>query len=318
VNDAPVLAVNSGASLNGTATATITAAQLGVSDADNTSAQTVYTLTAVPAGGVLRLDGVALGVNDTFTQADIDANRLSYEHLDFGNPNAAFSFTVADGAGGVIGTTSFSITVTPANPDSGGSGTPPPPGPGAVTQPASGPVASTPEPVTVAPENGSGYSAGHRVIPVQPPRAAPKPIQAAGNATAEYEPAASPSLRMHATASEDPVVHRLAEVLEIARRHAGDSEPAGRYAHLIAMVSQGSGLILTAGFVSWLLRNGALAASLAASAPAWRGFDPLPILAYRDGKNDADSVKARLAATQDREEREARRFFKDRERGRQT
>jgi len=57
--------------------------------------------------------------------------------------------------------------------------------------------------------------------------------------------------------------------------------------------------VLSAGFLTWALRGASLLASVAASLPAWQGFDPLPVLAAKkrdkkvkdeddDDKNDAD------------------------------
>ena len=37
---------------------------------------------------------------------------------------------------------------------------------------------------------------------------------------------------------------------------------------------------LTAGYVIWLLRSGVLFSSMVTSLPAWRTFDPLPVLGY--------------------------------------
>jgi hypothetical protein len=37
-------------------------------------------------------------------------------------------------------------------------------------------------------------------------------------------------------------------------------------------------MALSAGFVAWLLRGTSLLASFLASMPAWRHFDPLPVL----------------------------------------
>ena len=50
----------------------------------------------------------------------------------------------------------------------------------------------------------------------------------------------------------------------------------------------GSGFAVGAGVVAWLLRGGALAASLLSVLPAWASFDPVPILvARRDRKEPA-------------------------------
>ncbi len=47
---------------------------------------------------------------------------------------------------------------------------------------------------------------------------------------------------------------------------------------LIGQVASFSGMALSAGFVAWILRGGALVASFLVSMPAWRHFDPLPVL----------------------------------------
>jgi len=53
---------------------------------------------------------------------------------------------------------------------------------------------------------------------------------------------------------------------------------------------QGTSFVLSAGFLTWALRGASLLASVAASLPAWQGFDPLPVLAAkkRDKKKDKD------------------------------
>jgi hypothetical protein len=53
---------------------------------------------------------------------------------------------------------------------------------------------------------------------------------------------------------------------------------------------KGGSFVLSAGFLTWALRGASLIASVAASLPAWQGFDPLPILAAkkRDKKTDDD------------------------------
>ncbi len=63
-----------------------------------------------------------------------------------------------------------------------------------------------------------------------------------------------------------------------------------------AQVAAGSGLALSAGFITWLLRGGSLLASLLASMPAWRYFDPIPVLKLdRDQRKRRDRI-ARAAA----------------------
>jgi hypothetical protein len=73
--------------------------------------------------------------------------------------------------------------------------------------------------------------------------------------------------------------HKLAEHLT---RLAGNLERAieerENQARLLGRVASFSGMALSVGFVAWILRGGALLASFLVSMPAWRHFDPLPVL----------------------------------------
>jgi hypothetical protein len=60
---------------------------------------------------------------------------------------------------------------------------------------------------------------------------------------------------------------------------------------------KGSSFVLSAGFLTWALRGASLLASVAASLPAWQGFDPLPVLAAKkrdkkrkEGEDDGDDT----------------------------
>ena len=115
VNDEEVLATNTGSTVaEGSAGTVITTAMLETTDVDNTDAQLVYTVDAVPTYGTLRLNGTALGLNDTFTQADIDAGNVTYDHDGSQTSADSFDFTVDDGAGTSTSST-FSFTVTNVN-----------------------------------------------------------------------------------------------------------------------------------------------------------------------------------------------------------
>jgi len=61
-------------------TVTITSALLTAIDQDNTTVQRQYILTSLPTQGNLLLNNRFLGVGSTFTQDDIDNNRLTYRH----------------------------------------------------------------------------------------------------------------------------------------------------------------------------------------------------------------------------------------------
>ncbi|MCA9009476.1 MAG: DUF2341 domain-containing protein [Planctomycetaceae bacterium] len=115
VNDPPVLATNSVLTLNEGTSSTIDTSHLRVTDIDNTASQVTYTLTVPPSHGSVTLNGSALNAGGTWTQADIDSNRLAYLHDGSETTSDTFRFTVSDGFGGSIGTTTFNITVTPQN-----------------------------------------------------------------------------------------------------------------------------------------------------------------------------------------------------------
>jgi hypothetical protein len=51
-----------------------------------------------------------------------------------------------------------------------------------------------------------------------------------------------------------------------------------------------SGIVLTAGIVAWVLRSGALLTSLMSTIPLWKGYDPLPILAYKEDDEEKENV----------------------------
>jgi hypothetical protein len=63
-------------------------------------------------------------------------------------------------------------------------------------------------------------------------------------------------------------------------------EQAGGLSLFVDML-KGTALAFSAGFVAWLVRGGALVAGLMASLPAWRYFDPIPILGM--GKKDKEA-----------------------------
>ena len=46
----------------------------------------------------------------------------------------------------------------------------------------------------------------------------------------------------------------------------------------LTTAGKGVSAALSAGYVAWILRAGSLLTGVASSLPAWRGFDPLPVL----------------------------------------
>ncbi|WP_162937751.1 cadherin-like domain-containing protein [Indioceanicola profundi] len=103
-------------SLRTDAANTISSTYLRASDVGTAASDVTYTLVSTPTNGaVLYRDGVALGANATFTQAEIDANRLTVGHDGSEVTSASFVFRVADGSGNVTKDQTFSIVVTPVN-----------------------------------------------------------------------------------------------------------------------------------------------------------------------------------------------------------
>ncbi|WP_421658339.1 Ig-like domain-containing protein [Leptothermofonsia sp. ETS-13] len=116
VNNLPVLVTNNPLVVIEGNAANLTGSILRVTDNDNSATQLTYTLGTLPGRGNLILNGVTLNSGATFTQADIDdGTRLSYQHDGSETLTDSFTFTVSDGVGGILGSSSLNIAVTPAN-----------------------------------------------------------------------------------------------------------------------------------------------------------------------------------------------------------
>lgn len=114
-NDTAVLAINTGVTVDESSTGTvIDNTQLNTSDVDNTALQLVYSITDPTDNGSLRLSGAALNLSNSFTQHDIDNNRITYDHDGSETIADSFDFSVVDVVG-AVSTGTFSITVTPQN-----------------------------------------------------------------------------------------------------------------------------------------------------------------------------------------------------------
>lgn len=102
LDKSPVLAtMNPGMMMLAGTTATITSALLQTNDDDDLPENVIYTITQLPSDG-------ALSLGSTFSQADINNNRLTYTHV--GTDADMFKFVVSDGYD-VIGAYTFLITL---------------------------------------------------------------------------------------------------------------------------------------------------------------------------------------------------------------
>lgn len=70
---------------------------LQATDPDDGPTELIYTLTEAPTRGELRRAGAALGVGDTFTQADVNAGQVVYVHTAADEAEDAFAYRLADG-----------------------------------------------------------------------------------------------------------------------------------------------------------------------------------------------------------------------------
>ncbi len=88
-------------------------------------------------------------------------------------------------------------------------------------------------------------------------------------------------------ASLDPA--SLAQALDSLRGGMRGLESADDVEGVFVLqLSTGVGAVLSVGVVSWILRGGALAATLLSTVPMWKGFDPLPMLMGRRKKDDEE------------------------------
>jgi VCBS repeat-containing protein len=115
VNDAPTLGVNTALTLNEGATGTITAAFLDFNDAEQADDAITYTIIVAATNGTLRLGGLALGLGETFTQADVNSSLVTYQHDGSETDGGSFAYTVSDGAGGSVPNQTIGFNVTPVN-----------------------------------------------------------------------------------------------------------------------------------------------------------------------------------------------------------
>ncbi len=86
--------------------------QLEIVAASANPVESVYVLTSLPERGFLERSGVELGLGDTFTQADINAQRIVYESLDTTIKSDEFGFVINAADGGYLPTTYHEIVLT--------------------------------------------------------------------------------------------------------------------------------------------------------------------------------------------------------------
>ncbi len=113
VGDAPAGADKT-LTMNQDSTLTLTAADFGFSDPDDSPADNFagVTITALPAAGTLKLDGVAVSAGDFVTAADVNASKLTFDPAtgEHGDGYSSFTFQIQDDGG--YGETSGIVPIT--------------------------------------------------------------------------------------------------------------------------------------------------------------------------------------------------------------
>jgi VCBS repeat-containing protein len=117
INDAPQVTTNQPLQVSeGESDAIITSpVLLAATDLEQSATELTYTVTVAPAHGELKLNGAGLVINSTFTQAQLEANQLTYTHDGGESTGDGFDFTVSDGVASTNGT--FTISISPVNDD---------------------------------------------------------------------------------------------------------------------------------------------------------------------------------------------------------
>jgi hypothetical protein len=109
VNDEQLLATNNPLTLDRGSSAVITAAFLETTDIENAASELVYTVTSIPTHGALQVSGTPV---TQFTQQQISAGLVSYQHDGTATLADSFGFSVDDGQGTTSSST-FQITIRP-------------------------------------------------------------------------------------------------------------------------------------------------------------------------------------------------------------
>ncbi|MGB8434535.1 MAG: DUF2341 domain-containing protein [Burkholderiales bacterium] len=315
VNDAPSITTNSLA-LNDGATVTLSLANLGSADPDNVLGGLAYTVFGI-VNGQFELTSAPGTAVTTFTQADVAAGLVVFVHA--GNNLApAYTIHVSDGAllsapsAAVVAFTPNGgpgITAPVGGGGSGGSVTPPSEPPTTTSTPTIGGDDTTPLDVPASVSRGGGEEA-----PIEAP--VPAPIAPVRVAAAELEkPVVEPEAMV--LQSSTPTFTPTTQVFapEFAQTQRAEitvelgtislPEPDGdRLIKLDLDSIRMTSLALSVGAIWWATRATGLIASLLSSLPAWRNFDPLPVLGRDEfhGEDDLGDTDEEQESDEEAEE----------------
>lgn len=112
--NAPFLDKNLPLEARANGTTALSSDGLRILDADTPPEQLVFTLLEIPLKGSLGMSGQALSIGAKFTQADINAGRVTYRPFNADTLPDHFVFLVEDGQGGWISPQTFDIVIDKA------------------------------------------------------------------------------------------------------------------------------------------------------------------------------------------------------------
>ena len=112
-NTAPTVNYNTGSTLLEGGRDLITRSEFNFKDAEEADTNITFTLFDLPDNGVLRRNAIALNLGSTFTQDDINNNRIDYVHDDSETNSDSFGVDVTDGQGGTLTEQTFNFTIIP-------------------------------------------------------------------------------------------------------------------------------------------------------------------------------------------------------------
>ena len=108
--------VNMGITVPENSTTPLTTTELSVNNPGAANSDIVFTISVLPVNGEVRLSGVSLVADGTFTLQNVIDGLVTYFHNGSETLSDSFMFTVTDGYGATSGATeTFSISVTPVN-----------------------------------------------------------------------------------------------------------------------------------------------------------------------------------------------------------
>ncbi|MGB8332511.1 MAG: cadherin-like domain-containing protein, partial [Polyangiales bacterium] len=309
-NDAPVLTVNR-LTLSDGQTITLTLADLDATDIDNPSANLAFTVTGIQHGH-FELASAPGATITTFTYNQLAAGSVRFVHAG-GNQVPTYVVTPSDL--GLVGTTvAAQITFAPGSDPNDGN---------ALLKPRDS-VADDALTVLAPPDTRSFVGSSLGFHAVNAPISIPRGLETFDVLAAPAEPVPVAPSRTTGFAKTDPKVETESmEVLRlpgpVVHMELGNLEFDGPQSRsnievLLGMVKMG-GLALSVGAVWWATRAAGLIASALSSLPAWRNFDPLPVLG-RDEFEEDDWVQEHdrnATAESEEEERLVERRFSNEE-----